>query len=116
MALGLYDLSPDHFYQLLRMTLLARMTTGMKLGGRALEDYRIVHLTHSQNDWINVLHPRYLEYSPGLRQFCGKALHEVWRSLLSAKEKEKFVCGHWDKSIGILRDSELRVYLTERYA
>ena len=116
LAVGLYDFSPDHMYQLLRMTLLAKMTIGMKLGDHTLEDYRIVHLTHSQNAAINILDSDYLVYSPGLQQFSGKALHEVWRGLLSAKEKEKFVCGHWDNAINILKDGELRAYLTERYA
>jgi hypothetical protein len=113
---GLYDLSPDHMYQLLRMTLLAKKTLGMRLGDYALEDYRIVHLTHSQNDQINILHREYLKFSPGLMQFSGQQLHDVWRSLLSTNEKERFVCGHWDKAITILRDDKLRSYLIERYA
>jgi len=114
-AVGLYDFSPDHLYQLLRMTLLARKTTGMTLENYILEDYRVVHLTHSQNDRINVLHAEYLSFSPGLKQFAGQDLHEVWRGLLSAGEKERFVCGHWDSAISVLKDGELKSYLSERY-
>jgi len=44
-SVKMHDLSPDHLYQLLRMTLLAKTTTGRTLGKYTLEDYRIVHLT-----------------------------------------------------------------------
>jgi restriction endonuclease-like protein len=114
-AVGLYDLSPDHLYQLLRMTLLAKKTTGMKLGEYTLEDYRIVHLTHSQNSWINILHPKYLVLSPGLEQFCGQELHEVWKQLLSPSERSRFVHGYWDRAINSLKEGKLKDYLTKRY-
>jgi hypothetical protein len=113
--IGLFDLSPDHLYQLLRMTLLAKMTVGMKLGKNTLEDYRIVHLTHSQNDRINILHPEYLLFSPGLNQFAGQKLHDVWIQLLAPKERMKFFSGHWDKAINNLTDNNLKAYLSERY-
>jgi hypothetical protein len=113
--LGLYDLSPDHLYQLLRMTLLAKTTTGMKLGEYTLEDYRIVHLAHSQNDRINTLHPEYLTLSPGLKRFSGQPLHEVWKALLSPRDREKFFSGHWDQAIHTIERNELRNYLEERY-
>jgi len=74
---GLYDFSPDHLYQLLRMTLLAKKTIGMELGKYSLQDYRIVHLTHSRNDRINTLYPEYLTLSPGLKRFSGQQLHDV---------------------------------------
>lgn len=115
-SVGLYDFSPDHLYQLLRMTLLAKRTTGMVLEGYTLEDYRVVHLTHSQNERINILHPEYLLFSPGLKQFAGQDLHQVWKGLLSAKDKERFVYGNWDKAINVLKSSELRAYLSDRYA
>ncbi|MBM3299781.1 MAG: hypothetical protein FJY85_07485, partial [Deltaproteobacteria bacterium] len=47
-SLGIYDFSPDPLYQLFRMTLLAKKTIGSTLGSYTLEDYRVVHLTHSQ--------------------------------------------------------------------
>jgi hypothetical protein len=98
------------------MTLLAKTTTGMDLGKDTLQDYRIVHLTHSQNDRINTLHSEYLVLSPGLKRFSGHQLHDVWKSLLSPGDKEKFFSGHWDKAISIIENNELRTYLTERYA
>jgi hypothetical protein len=113
---GIYDFSPDHLYQLLRMTLLAKTTTGRTLGKYTLEDYRIVHLTHSQNDRINILHRKYLDLSPGLQRFSDRPLHDVWRELLSASERERFICGHWDTAISTLKNEKLRKYLTERYA
>jgi hypothetical protein len=91
------------------------MTTGMLLGDHTLEDYRIVHLTHSQNDPINILDSRCLKLSPGLQHFAGQRLHEVWKELLSPKEKERFVHGHWDRAISVLGNNELRAYLSERY-
>jgi restriction endonuclease-like protein len=114
-SVGMYDFSPDHLYQLLRMTLLAKKTTGSTLGKHTLEDYRIVHLTHSQNDRINVLHPEYLLLSPGLKQFSGQQLHEVWKELLSPRDRERFVHGHWDRAIHMIAHNELRAYLSERY-
>ena len=78
-ARGLADLAPDHLYQLLRMTLLAKTTVGEALGPYRIEDYRIVHLTHSRNDEINILRGRDLALSPGLAKCAGRSLHEVWR-------------------------------------
>lgn len=113
--LGIYDFSPDHLYQLLRMTLLAKKTIGTNLGRYTLQDYRIVHLTHSQNNKINALQPEYLKLSPGLQRFSGRQLHEVWKELLSPRDKEKFISGFWDKAIGMIENNELRTYLAERY-
>lgn len=114
-SLGIYDFSPDHLYQLLRMTLLAKKTTGNSLGNYPLEDYRIVHLAHSQNDRINTLHPEYLVLSPGLRRFSGRQLHDVWKELLAPKDKERFFYGHWDRAIDSIESNGLRMYLSERY-
>lgn len=114
--LGIYDFSPDHLYQLLRMTLLAKKTIGTNLGRYTLQDYRIVHLTHSQNNKINTLQPEYLKLSPGLQRFSGRQLHEVWKELLSPRDKEKFISGFWDKAIGMIENNKLRDYLSERYA
>ena len=87
-SLGMYDFSPDHIYHLLRMTLLAKTTTGMDLGKYTLQDYRIIHLTHSQNDRINTLHPEYLILSPGLKRFSGQQLHDVEDTLISKRKRE----------------------------
>jgi len=113
--LGLYDLSPDHFYQLLRMTLLAEKTTPMDIGPHQIEDYRILHLTHSQNDRINVVHPEYLVFSPGLQQYAGQSFHKVWQNILTNSARERFFGGYWDKALPVISDERLRNYLMERY-
>jgi hypothetical protein len=100
--LGIYDFSPDHLYQLLRMTLLAKTTVGSSLGKYVLEDYRVIHLTHSKNDRVNILEPKYLELSPGLKRFSGCQLHEMWKEVLSPRDKERFFYGYWDKSITLI--------------
>ncbi len=112
---GLSDLSPDHLYQLLRMTLLAKKTTGMVLGDYLFEDYRILHLTHSENHVINILQPDHLALSPGLARFAGRPVHEVWRELLSTQDRTKFIGHHWDWAIGSISDGELKNYLSDRY-
>jgi hypothetical protein len=114
-GLGLPDFSPDHLYQLLRMTLLAKMTTPIQIGNLKIEDYRIVHLSHSANPEIEILHERYLQSSPGLKQYSGKKLYEVWTEILSDFEKERFKYGHWDVAIKEIKDNELRTYLSNRY-
>ena len=119
---GLHDLGYEPYYQLLRMTLLAKLTTPLKFDNGSvnesidIEDYRIVHLSHSQNERLNTLSKRHLSYSPGLRQHCGKSLHEVWKdSILCEDEATKFRYGYWNEAIGVISDGELRKYLTERY-
>jgi hypothetical protein len=114
-SVGLCDFSPDHLYQLLRMTLLAKKTTRVKLGEYVLEDYRIVHLTHSQNDQINILQAKYLAFSPGLQRYSGRELHEVWKELLAPADRGRFVYGHWDNAISALKNDSLRTYLSQRY-
>jgi hypothetical protein len=114
-CLGLYDLSPDHFYQLLRMTLLAQATTPSDIGEYRIEDYRIVHLSHSQNEMLNIVQPEYLEFSPGLRQYVGQSFHSVWHSILSDQERARFRAGHWDQAIPAIPDNSLRTYLLDRY-
>ena len=96
-ALGLYDLGYEPYYQLLRMTLLAKMTTPLQLTNEInIEDYRIVHLTHSQNMELNTLSQKHLKYAPALQNLIGENLHNVWKErILSPFEPEKFVGGHW---------------------
>lgn len=113
--LGLHDLSPDHFYQLLRMTILAQATTPIDIGNFRIEDYRILHLTHSHNDKINVIQPEHLKLSPGLQQYAEQPFHSVWQTILSDSERKRFFSGHWDQAISAIPNDKLRAYLLERY-
>jgi len=116
--LGLYDFSYEPLYQLLRMTLLAKMTTPLKLNDDILiDDYKIVHLTHSNNEAVKYLKADYLEYSPGLRLHSGRELHDVWRNeILAPDERDHFVSGYWNQALSQLSISKVRDYLIERYA
>ena len=114
-GMGLQDFSTDHFYQLLRMTLLARKTTPMKVGDIQVEDYRVVHLSHSGNDKINVVQPEYAKYCPGIQGVVGKGFYEAWKGMLASEEQKKFVAAHWDRGIKSIKNASLREYLAERY-
>ena len=116
-GLGLYDLGYEPYYQLLRMTLLAKLTTPFKFdNGLRVEDYRVIHLSHSENKELNILSKRHLECLPGLRNNANKSLHEVWRdNILSESETTKFYSGYWNEAINTIADSDLKKYLTERY-
>jgi hypothetical protein len=114
-GIGLQDFSADHFYQLLRMTLLARKTTPMRIGDLEVEDYRVVHLSHSENDKINLVQPEYAKYCPGVQGMVGKGFHEAWKSILTPEEQKKFVAAHWDSGIKSIKNKDLREYLLERY-
>lgn len=116
-GLGLYDLGYEPYYQLLRMTLLAKLTTPFKFdNGLLVEDYRVMHLSHSENKELDVLSKRHLGSSPGLMHNANKSLHEVWRdSILSESETTKFCSGYWNEAIKAIVDSDLKKYLTERY-
>jgi hypothetical protein len=114
---GLYDLGYEPLYQLLRMTLLAKMTTPIHIGPNIkIEDYRILHLTHSENNELNYLSEKHLQYLPGLKDCVGKHIHEVWKSkVLSKKESAKFAGGYWDEALSVLGQSNLKSYLESRY-
>ena len=114
---GLHDLGYEPYYQLLRMTLLAKLTTPFEFdNGLRIEDYRIIHLSHSQNGRLNTLSKKHLSCSPGLKQHSGKSLHEVWKdSILSEDEATKFRYGYWNEAIRVISDKKLRKYLLERY-
>lgn len=114
---GLYDLGYEPYYQLLRMTLLAKLTTPCKFeNGLAIEDYRIVHLMHSKNKGLDILSRKHLSCLPGLRQNVGKTLHEVWRDIiLTENEASKFHCGYWNEAIASISNGRLKKYLLERY-
>lgn len=113
--MGLADFSYEPFYQLLRMTLLAKMTTPVNLGTLRIEDYKIVHLSHSENNNLNTLSKIHLKYSPGLKYFIDKSLHDSWIELLDEKEKEHHVMGFWNKALHVLPDCEDKEYLCQRY-
>jgi len=113
--IGLYDFNYEPFYQLLRMTLLAKMTTPMQLNNINIQDYRIVHLTHSQNEELNTLSETHLKYSPGLKSFIGKSLHGTWNSILNEEERKKHIFSFWNNSLRCLSENEEKKYLLERY-
>jgi len=116
-AFGLPDLCYEPFFQLLRMTLLAKLTTPLEFdSGLVVKDYRILHLSHSKNSGLNELTPAQLDFSPGLRRYSGRSLHEVWRdNILSNTEAKKFCCGYWDQAIRVISDDRLKNYLSNRY-
>ncbi len=114
---GLYDLGYEPYFQLLRMTLLAKMTMHLRLGeDLQIEDYRIIHLVHSANDSLKSLNTGNIKYSPGLKRFVRRKLHDIWRNeILTPTEGEHFVSGYWDKVIPRLSESGYKDYLIERY-
>ena len=113
---GLSDLGYEPFYQLLRMTLLAKATTPMQLTSNiSIQDYRVIHLSHSQNVELNYLSEKHLFFSPGLRHLAGKTLHESWKSILTDSERNKFFGGYWDEAIQTISDTRLKEYLRKRY-
>ncbi|MBN2260301.1 MAG: hypothetical protein JW702_07135 [Clostridiales bacterium] len=113
--IGLYDFAYEPFYQLLRMTLLAKMTTPIQISNIKVEDYRIIHLTHSEDDALNILSENHLKYSPGLKKYAGNKLHKVWHTLLTSEEKNKHIFGFWNKSLHCLSDNNDKIYLINRY-
>jgi hypothetical protein len=113
--IGLYDFSYEPLYQLLRMTLLAKMTTPANLGPLIIEDYKIIHLSHSENNGLNYLSRTHLKYSPGLKDYIGNSLHDTWVELLDEKEKEQHFMGFWNKALHVLLDCKDKEYLCKRY-
>jgi len=114
-GLGLFDFGYEPFYQLLRMTLLAKLTTPLKIGEYNVEDYRVVHLSHSDNDKLNILEVSKIKYCPSLAKYSGCNIHDVWIDLLTDDEKFKFKSGYWNKSLNCCAGQKLRDYLKERY-
>jgi len=113
--IGLYDFSYEPLYQLLRMTLLARMTTPVSLSSLRIDDYKIIHLTHSENNDLNFLSEAHLKYSPGLKRFIGHSLHDTWIELLDDKEKEHHIMEFWNKALNVLSTNKDKKYLVQRY-
>ena len=114
---GLADLGYEPFYQLLRITLLAKTTTPLEIApGLTVEDYRVIHLSHSENVEMNLLTATHLSFSPGLKENKDRSLHEVWReTVLAENERGKFFGGYWDEAIKMVSNSGLRNYLEARF-
>ena len=117
-GLGLYDLGYEPFYQLLRMHLLAKTTTPLELKDNLLvEDYRVVHLSHSENKELDILQNNQIKLCPGLSKYENQNLHTVWKeNILSEYEREKFRSGYWDKNLSLISDTSLNDYLIKRYS
>jgi len=114
-GMGLFDFGVDHLYQLMRITLLAKLTTPIKIGKIEVEDYRIMHLTHSQNEETAILKDEHLTQSPGMQKYVGQKLYEAWKDILSESERRKFFGGKWDYGIKKITFNELKNYLQKRY-
>ena len=114
-GVGLHDFSVDHLYQLMRITLLAKTTTPIQIGEHYVEDYRVIHISHSQNKESRYLNNKHLKYSPGLQDYENMEYHEAWKDILTDYEKRKFIGGYWDKAIDVINDDKLRNYLKNRY-
>ena len=95
--LGLYDVGYEPFYQLLRQHMLGQETVGMCFGPHKIEDYIVVHLSHSKNDKLNILSEKHCTYANGLKQYVGQEIHKVWMQLLNEEQKRHFYSGYWDK-------------------
>lgn len=113
--IGLSDFSYGPFYQLLRMTLLAKMTTPINLNSLRIDDYKIIHLAHSENNKLNILSKKHLECSPGLKGFMGNSLHDTWIKLLDEQEKEHHIMKFWNEALYVLSPNEDKEYLVRRY-
>jgi hypothetical protein len=82
------------------MTLLAKTTTPMDITTNILiQDYRVIHLTHSQNVELNYLLEKRLSFSPGLRNMVGRPLHESLKTIITESERNRFFGGYWDEAI-----------------
>lgn len=114
---GLADLGYEPIYQLLRMTLLARKNTPIKLlENLVIEDYRILHLTHSFNQKFNELPQQIIQHHNSLFENVSTNFHRHWsENILAETETQKFKFGYWDKAVSAISEDSLRDYLTERY-
>lgn len=114
---GLYDLGYEPFYQLLRMTLLAKTTTPIIIADHiTVEDYRIVHLSHSENTKLNNVTSKQLRYCPGFKHFANQELHEIWsKNILTEHEAQRFKYGYWNQYLDMVSDEQVKSYLKERY-
>jgi hypothetical protein len=113
---GITDLSYEPFYQLLRMQLLAQKTTPTKIKDYVVEDYRTLHLTHSQNTQLNTIPDEVFVLCPGLRRFNEVNLHKIWKNgVLVNESASKFKFGYWNEKLNAITIEPLSRYLSERY-
>ena len=94
--LGLSDVGYEPFYQLLRQHMLGQETVGMNFGPYIIEDYIVVHLSHSKNEKLNILSDKHCAYANGLKQYVGQDIHSIWMQLLNEEQKGHFIGGYWD--------------------
>jgi hypothetical protein len=94
---GLYDICYEPFYQLLRQHMLGQETIGKKFGDYFIQDYIVMHLSHSRNDKLNILSKNHCEYSKGLEPFIGEELHKIWYKLLNENQRQRFMGAYWDE-------------------
>jgi hypothetical protein len=104
-SIGIQDFSYEPFYQLLRMTLLAKETTPAKIANIVIENYIILHLVHSDNNELLTIKPEQLKYCPGIYSNKSRDFHELWISLLNETEKKHFKYGYWNKALKQLNDT-----------
>jgi hypothetical protein len=113
-GLSLADLGYEPIYQLLRITLLAIQTTPMELHPSLnVEDYMVLHLSHSKNTDLINLPPQILTE---LSDDGLSTLHDFWKSsILSPTASGKFHHGYWNEELNTISNQPLKEYLTERY-
>lgn len=114
-GLGLNDFGYDSFYQMMRMTLLAKMTTEIELNSIMVKDYRFIHLTHSNNKEINILDKAKAKLFANLQKYSGNSVYDTWKELLTDNEKTKYYGGYWNQSFSAIKNSGLKSYLIDRY-
>lgn len=94
---GLYDICYEPFYQLLRQHMLGQETVGKKFGDYVIEDYIVMHLSHSANKKLNILEEKHCEYSKDLLPYVGQELHAIWLQLLNINQQKHFIGAYWDE-------------------
>ena len=116
---GLYDVCYEPLYQLLRQHMLGQETVGMRFGDYLIEDYIVMHLSHSANKKLNILTEKQCEYSKGLEKYVGQELHTIWDKLLNKSQKQRFIGAYWDKCLSDFKPNEdlcsWYLYMVKRY-
>lgn len=54
-----------------------KVLIGMNFGPYKIEDYIVIHLSHSKNTKLNQLLRKNIEYCKGLENYVGQELHTV---------------------------------------
>ena len=71
----------------------------MNFGPYKIEDYIVIHLSHSKNTKLNQLLRKNIVYCKGLENYVGQELRTVWKNLLSPEQKHHFRGAYWDKML-----------------